>query len=75
MSTPVKVYPTSIVSSTPLEPVRDAKYVASSTVVEVLHIIVFVILISFVFGKAWKVATRAEKKVKATAPGVTGHSV
>lgn len=68
MTTPVKVYPTSIVSSTPLEPVRDAKYIASSAVVEVLHIVVFAILISAIFGKAWRYAVANEKKAKAMAP-------
>ncbi len=68
MTTPVKVYPTSIVSSAPLEPVRDAKYIAPSVVVEVLHIVVFAILISFIFGKAWKFAVGSEKKAKVLSP-------
>jgi hypothetical protein len=68
MTTPVKVYPTSIVSSAPLEPIRDAKYVASSTVVEVVHIITFALVLSFIFGKAWKFAVRNEKKVNALSP-------
>lgn len=65
MTTPVKIYATSIVTSDPLEPIRDTKVIASSTVVEVLHVLVFVILISFIFGKAWKVATEADRKAKA----------
>jgi len=65
----IKVYPSSIVpAGQKLEPVRDAKFIASSFSVELVHIIVFVTLITVIFGGLWKVAqTLGIKKEKAKA--------
>ncbi|MDD0853587.1 hypothetical protein HBN50_10780 [Halobacteriovorax sp. GB3] len=58
----VKVYPTSIVpKGEKLEPVRTAKYTASSLQVEVFHIGCFVVIFAFIFAGIWKAALRAEK--------------
>lgn len=60
-------YPTSIaVPGEPLEQIRDAKFIASNVQIEVLHIMVFVGLLAFIFGKAWKVAQSLKKPSKAT---------
>ena len=62
-------YPTSIeVPGEPIEQIRDAKFTASSMQIEVLHIIVFVGLLAFIFGKAWKAAQSLKKPSKATMP-------
>ncbi len=53
----VKVYPTSIIpTGGKIEPIRDHKMVASSVHVEVTHILLFFIVITFIFGGLWKAA-------------------
>lgn len=59
----VKVYKTSIIpEGGRMEPLRDHKMIATSLQVEVVHIIVFLAVISFIFGGLWKAATASAKK-------------
>ena len=71
MSGQPKVYKTSVGY---LEPTRDAKYVASSLTIEVLHIAVIFGLIAFVFGGIWKAASLRQKKAAGSLAGEASRS-
>lgn len=61
----VKVYKTSIIpEGGRMEPLRDHKMIATSLQVEVVHIIVFLAVISFIFGGLWKAAKNADVEAK-----------
>ena len=56
-------YPSSIeVPGDPFQPIRDAKFKATSSQIEVLHVIVFLGVLAFIFGKSWKLAQALQKK-------------
>ena len=62
MSNVNKVYKTSIVpEGSVIEPVRDHKMIASTTAIEVLHVLVFFAIIAFIFGGLWKAATKKKE--------------
>ncbi len=60
-----KVFVSSIVpKGEMLEPVREAKFVASSLTIEVLHIATFFIVFAFIFAGIWKAAVALERREK-----------
>lgn len=48
------VYPTSILpEGAALEPLREAKFVATSMQIEVFHILCFLVILSMILGSSW----------------------
>lgn len=61
----IKVYETSIIpAGSQIEPVREAKHIASSTTIEVFHIMCFLGVFAFIFAGIWKRAVAAERSSK-----------
>lgn len=64
----VKVYETSIIpAGSQIEPVREAKNVASSMTIEVFHILCFLGVFAFIFASIWKRAVAMERAEKSEA--------
>ncbi|ATH08420.1 hypothetical protein BIY24_10805 [Halobacteriovorax marinus] len=59
----VKVYETSIVpKGEEMVPARKHEMIASSIQIEVVHVLVFFIVLFGIFGGLWKSAVKAEKE-------------
>ena len=63
-----KVFKSSIVpTGEALEPVRTAKYIASSMTIEVIHILCFIAVFAAIFAGIWKKAVAMDRAEKANA--------
>lgn len=63
----IYVYPTSILpDGATLEPLREAKIVASSLQIEVVHIVCFLFILALILGTSWYaiIKTSHEKKTQ-----------
>lgn len=61
----VKVYETSIIPpGSQIEPVREAKNVASSMTIEVFHVLCFLGVFAFIFAGIWRRAVAQERAAK-----------
>lgn len=75
----VFVYPTSILpDGAALEPLREAKIVATSMQIEVFHILCFLVIISMILGTSWyaiyKVAQYEKKEQESLLKGEFPHT-
>ncbi len=74
-----KVFSTSIIPTgkgSMMEPIRDAKIVAPLAAIEIVHVMIFITIITVLFGGTWKMASRLAGQVKKPAPlrkQVKGH--
>lgn len=60
----IKVYETSIIPpGSQIEPVREAKHIASSSTLEVFHIMCFLGVFAFIFAGIWRRAVAIEKNI------------